>query len=30
MPDLQYVIHPGAAHTFSNALVLGVQVKAEL
>ena len=30
MPDLQYVIHPGAARTFSNALILGLQVKADL
>jgi len=30
MPDLQYVIHPGAAHTYPNTWVLGFQLKADL
>jgi porin len=30
MPDLQYVIHPGAARTLPNALVAGFQLKADL
>lgn len=28
-PDLQYVIHPGAAKTYPNATVVGLQVKAD-
>jgi porin len=30
MPDVQYVIHPGAARFFANALVVGLQIKASL
>jgi porin len=30
MPDLQYVIHPGAARTYPDALVIGLQLKADL
>jgi porin len=29
-PDIQYVIHPGAARTYPNAVIVGVQVKADL
>lgn len=28
MPDMQYVIHPSAAHTYPNAFVLGLQIRA--
>jgi porin len=30
MPDVQYVIRPGATRTYKNALVLGLQIKADL
>jgi porin len=29
MPDLQYVIHPGAGRTYDNALVLALQIKTD-